>query len=80
MGDVGALLWVAEQLDLVGHIDRACPEHGAKHGPSVGEMLAVAVQRVRAPGPKRDLAQFLDGEYRITGAEAAALPGTPASA
>jgi len=61
VGDVGALLWVAEQLDLVGHIDRACPGHGAKRGPSVGEMvLAVAVQRVCAPGPKRDLAQFLD--------------------
>ena len=53
VGDVGALLWVAEQLDLVGHIDRACPGHGAKHGPSVGEMvLAVALQRVCAPGPK----------------------------
>jgi transposase len=61
VGDVGALLWVAEQLDLVGHIDRACGGHGAKGGPSVGEMvLAVAVQRVCAPGAKRDLAQFLD--------------------
>ena len=61
VGDVGALLWVAEQLDLVGQIDRACAGHGTKHGPSVGEMvLAVAVQRVCAPGPKRDLAQFLD--------------------
>lgn len=61
VGDVGALLWVAEQLDLIGHIDRACGNHGAKHGPSVGEMvLAVALQRVCAAGPKRDLAQFLD--------------------
>ena len=61
VGDVGALLWVAEQLDLIGHIDRACGDHGAKHGPSVGEMvLAVALQRVCAAGPKRDLAQFLD--------------------
>lgn len=62
VGDVGALLWVAEQLDLVGHIDRACGDHGAtKNGPTVGEMvLAVALQRVCAPGPKRDLAQFLD--------------------
>jgi transposase len=52
---------VAEQLDLIGHIDRACGDHGAKHGPSVGEMvLAVALQRVCAAGPKRDLAQFLD--------------------
>ena len=62
VGDVGALIWVAEQLDLVGHINRACAGHGAKGGPSVGEMvLAVALQRVCAPGAKRDLAEFLDG-------------------
>ncbi len=62
VGDVGALLWVAEQLDLIGHIDRACAGHGTKEGPSVGEMvLAVALQRVCAPGPKRDIAEFLDG-------------------
>ena len=61
VGDVGALLWVAEQLDLIGHIDRACGNHGAKHRPSVGEMvLAVALQRVCAAGPKRDLAQFIE--------------------
>lgn len=61
VGDVGALLWVAEQLDLIGHIDRACGDHGAKNGPTVGEMvLAVALQRVCAAGPKRDLAQFLE--------------------
>lgn len=61
VGDVGALLWVAEQIDLVGHIDRACPGHVAHGGPSVGEMvLAVALQRVCAAGPKRDLAQFLE--------------------
>ncbi len=42
VGDVGALIWVAEQLDLIGHIDRACGNLGAKGGPSVGE-LAVAV-------------------------------------
>jgi transposase len=61
VGDVGALAWVAEQLDLVGHIDRACGGGGAKGGPSVGEMvLAVAVQRACSPGPKRDLADFLD--------------------
>src|SRR3990170_8016687 len=42
LGDVGALLWVAEQLDLVAHIDRACGGIGAQGGPSVGE-LAVAV-------------------------------------
>jgi len=61
VGDVGALLWVAEQIDLVGHIDRACAGHGAKDGPSVGEMvLSVALQRTCAPGPKCDLAEFLD--------------------
>jgi transposase len=61
VGDVGAMLWVAEQIDLVGHIDRACPGHVANGGPSVGEMvLAVALQRVCAAGPKRDLAQFLE--------------------
>ena len=61
IGDVGALVWVAEQLDLVGHIDRACGDVGAAAGPSVGEMvLAVAVQRACRPGPKRDLASFLD--------------------
>ena len=62
LGDVGALVWVAEQLDLVGHIDRACGAVGAKGGPTVGELaVAVAIQRACAPGPKRDLAQFLDG-------------------
>jgi hypothetical protein len=62
VGDVGALIWVAEQLDLIGHIDRACGEIGAKNGPSVGELaVAVAIQRACAPGPKRDLADFLDG-------------------
>lgn len=61
VGDVGALLWVAEQIDLVGHIDRACVGHVPKGGPSVGEMvLAVAVQRVCAAGPKRDLPDFLE--------------------
>lgn len=62
VGDVGALVWVAEQLDLIGHIDRACGPHGAKNGPSVGEMVvAVAIQRACSPGPKCDLAEFLDG-------------------
>jgi transposase len=61
LGDVGALIWVAEQLDLVAHIDRACGKLGAKGGPSVGELaLAVAIQRACSPGPKRDLGEFLD--------------------
>ena len=52
LGDVGALVWVAEQIDLIGHIDRACGKRGAKSGPSVGELaVAVAIQRACAPGP-----------------------------
>jgi hypothetical protein len=62
VGDVGALVWLADQLDVVGHIDRACPGQGAHKGPTLGEMtLAVAVQRACAPGAKRDLADFLGG-------------------
>lgn len=61
VGDCGALVWVAEQLDLVGLIDRACGGVGAKNGPSVGELaVAVAIQRACAPGPKRELGEFLD--------------------
>lgn len=61
VGDVGALVWVAEQLDLVGLIDRACGKFGAKNGPSIGELaVAVAIQRACSPGPKRDLGDFLD--------------------
>jgi transposase len=59
VGDVGALGWVAEQLNLVQLIDEAC---GSSHstGPSVGELaLAVAVQRACAPGAKNQLAEFL---------------------
>ena len=77
VGDVGALVWVAEQLDLVGHINRACAGHGARGGPSVGEMvLAVALQRVCAPGAKRDLAEFLDDSIpRASCLRAAAFTG-----
>ena len=61
VGDVGALIWVAEQLDLIAHIDRACENIGSKDGPSIGELaVAVAIQRACAPGPKRDLGDFLD--------------------
>lgn len=61
VGDVGALIWVAEQLDLIGQIDRACGAVGAQGGPSVGELaVAVAIQRACAPGPKRELGEFLD--------------------
>lgn len=72
VGDVGALVWVAEQLDLVGQIDRACGNVGAKNGPSVGELVvAVAIQRACAPGAKRSLADFLDASV----ARVSCLPG-----
>jgi hypothetical protein len=72
VGDVGALVWVAEQLDLVGHIDRACGDLGAKNGPSAGELaVAVAIQRACAPGAKRKLAEFLDASV----ARVSCLPG-----
>ena len=61
IGDVGALIWVAEQLDLIGLIDRACGQEGPEGGPTIGEMVvAVAVQRACAPGAKRHLAAFLE--------------------
>ena len=61
IGDVGALVWVAEQLDLVKLIDQACGLMAPAHGPTIGEMvLAVAVQRACAPSAKRHLAPFLE--------------------
>jgi len=72
VGDVGALVWVAEQLDLVAQIDRTCGNRGAKNGPSVGELVvAVAIQRACAPGSKRRLAHFLDASV----ARVSCLPG-----
>jgi hypothetical protein len=73
VGDVGALVWIAEQLDLVALIDRACGGLGAKKGPSVGELVvAVAIQRACSPGPKRDLGDFLDASV----ARVSCLPGS----
>lgn len=61
IGDVGGLAWVAEQLDVVGIINRACGASMSPKSASIGEMaLAVAVQRACAPGAKRELAEFLD--------------------
>jgi transposase len=61
VGDVGALLWVADQLDLIKLIDQACGSTLPAAGPSVGEMvLAVAVQRACAPAAKCHLAAFLE--------------------
>jgi hypothetical protein len=61
IGDVGALVWVAEQLDLIRIIDDACGLTAPAEGPTLGELvLAVAVQRGCAPGAKRRLATFLE--------------------
>jgi len=77
LGDVGALVWVGERLELVGHIDQACGGLGAKGGPSVGELaVAVALQRACAPGPKRDLGAFLDASLpRLSCLPGAAFTG-----
>ena len=61
IGDVGALVWVAEQLDLITLIDQACGVPAPANGPAIGEMvLAVAVQRGCAPAAKCHLAAFLE--------------------
>jgi len=61
VGDVGALLWVAGQLDLIKRIDEACGVPAPTGGPTIGEMvLAVAVQRACAPAAKCHLAAFLE--------------------
>jgi hypothetical protein len=61
VGDVGALVWVAEQLDLIKIIDQACGLPRPAGGPTIGEMvLAVAVQRACAPGGKIHLSAFLE--------------------
>jgi len=61
VGDVGALVWVAEQLDLIRLIDHACGLRESADGPTIGEMvLAVAAQRACAPAAKCHLAGFLE--------------------
>src|SRR5438445_274704 len=61
VGDVGALVWIAEQLDLFQLFDQAGGLTGATNGPTIGEMvLAVAVQRACAPAAKCHLAAFLE--------------------
>ena len=77
VGDAGALVWIAEQLDLVKLIDQACVTNGPASGPTLGEMvLAVAVQRACAPAAKRHLAAFLDGCLpRVSCLPAAAFSG-----
>jgi len=77
VGDVGALVWVAEQLDLVRLIDKACGMPRPAHGPTIGEMvLAVAVQRACVPAAKRHLAAFLDASLpRVSCLSASAFTG-----
>ena len=77
VGDIGALVWVAEQLDLVKLIDQACGLAGPADGPTVGEMvLAVAVQRACAPAAKCHLAAFLESCLpRVSCLPAAAFTG-----
>jgi len=61
VGDVGALIWVAEQLDVIKLIDQACGVMAPIGGPTVGELvLAVAVQRACAPAAKCHLTEFLE--------------------
>lgn len=60
VGDVGALVAVADELGVLEAFDAVAPGDGV--GPSLGELiLAVALQRVCAPGAKRELPSFLDG-------------------
>lgn len=77
VGDVGALVWVAEQLDLIKLIDQACGLRGPTDSPTIGEMvLAVAVQRACAPAAKRYVPAFLESCLpRVSCLPAAAFAG-----
>jgi len=60
VGDVGALVWAARELDVVRIVDEACELPGSIGAPSLGELaLAVALQRACDPGGKCDLPDFL---------------------
>jgi hypothetical protein len=60
VGDVGALVWAARELDVVRIIDEASKLPGSIGAPSLGELaLAVALQRTCAPSGKCDLPAFL---------------------
>ena len=61
IGDVGALAWAAEQLDLVRLIDQSCGSKRPSEGPTLGEMVvAVAIQRACSPAAKCRLPTFLE--------------------
>src|SRR3990172_5155363 len=76
-GDVGALAWVAEELDVTRLVNEACRSASVQTGPSLGEQtVAVAVQRACQPGAKRDLGDFLAGSVpRISCLPADAFSG-----
>src|SRR5207237_1834927 len=60
-GAAVAVGWTAQQVDLVGLIDRACYSNRPAEGPSLGEMVvAVAMQRACLPAAKCHLAGFLE--------------------
>ena len=77
VGDVGALVWVAEQLDLIRLIDQACGLRRPADAPTIGEMvLALAVQRASAPAAKSHLAAFRESSVpRVSCLPAAAFTG-----
>src|ERR1700686_885856 len=77
VGDAGALVWIAEQLDLIKLIDQACGLRKPADGPTMGEMvLAVAVQRACAPAAKCHLAAFLESSVpRVSCLSATAFTG-----
>src|SRR5664279_4750491 len=78
VGDMGALVWVAEQLDLIKLIDQACGLKAPRGGPTVGEMvLAVAVQRAVRQQPSAILLPFWTPVFRAYRAcQARPLPGS----
>lgn len=77
VGDVGALVWVAEQLDLINLLDQACGGTAPANSPTIGEMvLAVAVQRACEPAAKCHLPAFLEACVpRVSCLPAAAFTG-----
>ena len=77
VGDVGALVWVAEQLDLINLLDQACGGTAPANSPTIGEMvLAVAVQRACEPAAKCHLPAFWEACVpRVSCLPAAAFTG-----
>lgn len=66
LGDVGALIAVAEELGVLSAFDEHAPGDGLS--PSLGDVaLAVALQRVCEPGAKRALPAFLEGCLPVFG-------------